>query len=258
MQNDNWKSSPDDLDLEIHQVDIWRISLNLPVDSVNSLESYLSADETERAARFHFRAGREHFIAARGCLREILARYLHCEPGQLTFSSNQYGKPELQDHYLEFNLSHSGDYALVGVRMKRKIGVDIERIRSDLGLESIANRFFSQREVSELSALPSEQRVAGFFNCWTRKEAYIKAHGLGLSLPLDSFDVSLTPNKPAILRATRPDPKEAIGWTLFSLEVNPHYMSAVATQGQGLEFRLWDWKIRKNAYHSETESLPRH
>jgi 4'-phosphopantetheinyl transferase len=106
--------------------------------------------------------------------------------------------------------------------------------------ESIASRFFSPHEVSELMALQSLERELAFFHCWTRKEAYIKAHGLGLSLPLESFDVSLAPHEPAILRATRPDRQEATHWTLASPEVDSGYAAAVAVDGQGLEFRLWD------------------
>src|SRR3989304_5240764 len=204
-----WSQPPDDLDLQSHQVDIWRARLNLPNDSLKVLDATLSADETERAARFHFSADRDRFIIAHGCLRDILARYLHCKPGRLILSVNQYGKPVLEDYKLEFNLSHSGDFALVAITSERKVGVDIERFRSDIEFESIASRYFSQSEVSELLALTSEQKAHGFFNCWTRKEAYIKAHGLGLSLPLEGFDVSLIPNEPVILRATRPDPQEA-------------------------------------------------
>jgi 4'-phosphopantetheinyl transferase len=138
---------------------------------------------------------------------------------------------------------------LIAVTKEHKVGVDVERIRSDMELESIVNHYFSQREVSEFLALPSEQRVTGFFACWTRKEAYIKAQGLGLSLPLESFDVSLTPNGPVSLRATRPDPQEAARWTLFDLEVDPRYAAALAVEGaalskgKGLELRLWDWDI---------------
>jgi 4'-phosphopantetheinyl transferase len=265
-----WSNPPDSLDLQPDQVDVWRISPDLSPASVKLLESTLSADESRRAARFHFPADRDRYIAAHGCLRDILARYLGCEPAQLTFSTNKYGKPALIGHDLEFNLSHSGDFALVAVTQGRRTGVDVEGIRSEMEIERLASRFFSPREVSELAALPPEQRITGFFNCWTRKEAYIKARGLGLSLPLDSFDVSLAPDEPAFLHATRPDEQEAAGWTLLSLEVDPCYAAAVAAEaaalslpaprlrptpsrggrpversgpgskGKNLEFRLWD------------------
>jgi 4'-phosphopantetheinyl transferase len=237
-----WLQPPGELDLQPRQVDVWRISLDLAIASAKSIESHLSSDESQRAARFHFPEDRDRYIVAHGCLRNVLSRYLHSRPDQLIFATNEYGKPVLPDNKLEFNLSHSGDFALIALAWERQVGVDVERIRPDLSTEAIARRYFSQREVSELLALPPEQREIAFFRCWTRKEAYIKAKGLGLSLPLESFDVSLTPNEPAILHATRPDAKEASLWKLLSLEVDARYASAVAVEScQDLEFRLWDW-----------------
>ena len=246
MTNSNtlWSPAPKVLDLESHQVDVWRVFLSLPVATVKSIESHLSTEESQRADHFHFPADRDRYIAAHGCLRDILARYLRCEPSQLEFIVNGYGKPALNEHNLEFNLSHSGEIALVGVTRGRKVGVDVEHIRSDIEIESISSRFFSPNEVAELSTLPPEQRMMAFFNCWTRKEAYIKAHGLGLSLPLDSFDVSLTPNEPAVLRATRPDPTLAARWLFESLEVDPEYAAAVVVEDHNLEFRLWNWNTK--------------
>ena len=236
-----WLPSPDILDLGLHQVDIWRICLDLEPASVKQLESTLSAEESQRAARFRFPEGTKRYIIAHGSLRDILARYLDSEPGQLSFSTGEYGKPVFEDHKLEFNLSHSSDFALVAVTRERKVGVDVECHRPDLEHEKIASRFFSPNEVAKLITLPLEQRIIGFFNCWTRKEAYIKAHGLGLSMPLDSFDVSLTPNEPAILQTTRLDQEEAARWTLVSLDVSSGYAAAIAVERQNLEFRLWDW-----------------
>jgi 4'-phosphopantetheinyl transferase len=253
MQKDNsspspiWVIPPVDLDLQSHQVDIWRADLTLSDNTLELLVATLSDDENQRAARFHFQEDRNRFIAAHGCLRDILARYLHCEPGKMIFSVGPYGKPGLSEipfgSGLEFNLTHSGNYALVAVTWERKLGVDLECIRPGLSHDELAKRYFSLDEVSELMALSSEQREVAFFNCWTRKEAYIKAVGLGLSLPLDSFDVSLNPNEPAVLRATRPDAQEVTRWSLLSLEVDSGFASAVAVEGQGLEFRFWDWKM---------------
>ncbi|MBN1451243.1 MAG: 4'-phosphopantetheinyl transferase superfamily protein [Anaerolineales bacterium] len=245
MQRDDshttWTPPPDSLDLRLLQVDIWRVSLDLAVASVKLLGCSLSVDESQRAARFHFPADRDRYIAAHGCLRDVLSRYLRFEPSQLNFSANDYGKPALNGHELEFNLSHSGDLALIAVSRGHKVGVDVERIRTDVEHDSIASRYFSPNEVSELAVVPPDQREIAFFNCWTRKEAYIKAQGLGLSLPLDSFDVSLTPNEPAILRATRPDTRVAFQWMLLSLDVDFNYAAALAVKGQNLEFRLWNW-----------------
>ncbi len=239
MQKDNWTPPPDSLSLESHHVDIWRLSLKLLVDSVKLTESTLSADEIERVARFHFEVDKNRFLVTHSALRKILGRYLRRDPAELKFSLNQYGKPALINSALEFNLSHSGDFALVAVTQGRKIGVDVERIRQGISSHVIAQQYFSKAEVAELQSLPIEQRGSAFFTCWTRKEAYIKAQGLGLSLPLESFDVSLTPGQPATLRATRPDEKEAARWTLRSLDVDPNYAGAVAVEGADLDFRLF-------------------
>lgn len=241
-----WSQPAGDPIIQPGQVDLWRIFLNLPPESVKTLASTLTADETGRAARFRFPADRNRYIAAHGALRDILARYLNREPGQVRFSANQYGKPTLPGCPLEFNLSHSGDFALVAVTRGRKVGVDVERFRPDVDFERLASRFFSSREAAELTAFPAAQRLAAFFRCWTRKEAYIKAQGLGLSLPLKDFDVSL--GDPALLYATRPDAEEAGHWRVFSLQVDPFYAGAVVVervgpglQGKGIELNLWDW-----------------
>jgi 4'-phosphopantetheinyl transferase len=241
MQTD-WLEPPDDLRLTSHQVDIWRVSLDKLPDSVQWAESTLSADEVQRAARFRFEADRRRFLISHASLRDILARHLRQPPQEVQFGVGEHGKPILlSDSQLDFNLSHSGDFALIGVASGRKVGVDVEKFRHDMEQERIARRFFSENENAELKSLPDKQKIDGFFTCWTRKEAYIKAHGLGLSLPLNSFDVSLTPHKPALLLATRPDPHEASRWTLLSLDVHPGYTGAVAVEGRGMEFRHWEW-----------------
>ena len=240
----SWSPPPAAVDFTSdHQVDIWRIPLDLPMSSIKLLAKLLSTDETDRAARFYFPADKNRYMISHGSLRNILAFYLHCEPSRLSFSVNKYGKPSLVDGQLEFNLSHSGDLALLAITQERKIGVDVERMRTGISAGILGGHYFSKAEMVELQALPSEQREGAFFLCWTRKEAYIKAQGMGLSLPLDSFDVSLTPGRPALLRATRPDLGEAARWTLLSLSVGAGYEAAVAVEGHNLDFRLWDWRL---------------
>jgi len=245
MEEHNWSRSVSHFELQPHQVDIWRVSLDSYPASAQRADSTLSADESERAAKFHFKKDRHRFILAHACLRDILSRYLHCDTGQINFSTNAYGKPILLSNTeIEFNLSHSGDYILIAVARGHKVGVDVEHLRMDLEHDKMARRFFSQVEYNEFNAIPHEQKMIAFFNCWTRKEAYIKAHGLGMSLPLDSFDVSCSLNEPAVLRATRPDPNEASKWTLLSLEVHPEHAGALAVEGRDLEFRYWDWMMK--------------
>jgi 4'-phosphopantetheinyl transferase len=240
----SWSSPPALVEFtNDRQVDVWRVRLDLPTSSLQLLKKLLSANEADRAARFYFPADRNRYIISHGSLRKILALYLRCEPEQFSFSVNAYGKPSLEGEHLEFNLSHSGDFALIAITRGRKIGVDVEKVRPGISADIIGGHYFSKAEMAELQALPSEQREAAFFLCWTRKEAYIKAQGMGLSLPLESFDVSLTPNRPALLRATRPDRAEAARWTLLSLSVGAGYEAAVAVEGQDLDFRLWDWEL---------------
>jgi 4'-phosphopantetheinyl transferase len=243
-----WCAPPASLDIPTTHVDVWRVFLDLELGSLRSAESILSTDETERAARFHFDRDRDHFIVAHSSLRAILSRYIHREPHELEFSTNEYGKPTfLSDTKIEFNISHSGEYALIAVARARKVGIDVERIRRDVEFESLAQRYFSPKEVAELMSLPSEQKPIAFYIGWTRKEAYIKAQGFGLSLPLGSFDVSL--NEPVALRATRPDPREAARWNLFSLDVAPGYAGALVVESDipnawmraRPAIRCWDW-----------------
>ena len=238
----NWTKPPRDLNLGTNQVDVWRIFINPTPAPMQQTESTLSADESQRAARFRFDKDRHRFTVSHFALRDILSRYLHIEPEKIKYTVGEYGKPAIEsDLNLDFNLSHSGNHALIAVARDRKVGVDVEHFRDELEIEKIARRFFSEKENAELMRLSADQQRTGFFNCWTRKEAYIKAHGLGLSLPLDSFDVSLAPDEPAVLRTTRPNTQEASRWTLLSLDVGSQYAGAVAVDGKDLNFRFWDW-----------------
>jgi len=249
MQADDWNHPPDALELKSNQVDIWRVALDLYPVSAQWADFTLSTDESERAARFHFDKDRQRFTLAHASLRDILSRYLDCETSQIRFSANKYGKPMLlTDPKMDFNISHSGEYILIAVTRGHKVGVDVEHFRMDLDHEKIAHRFFSQAEYEAFSKIPHEQKVIAFFICWTRKEAYIKAHGLGMSLPLDSFDVSLSPNEPAVLRATRPDPTESDNWTLLSLDVHSEHAGALAVEGRDLEFRYWNWVMKQESF----------
>jgi 4'-phosphopantetheinyl transferase len=155
----------------------------------------LSHDEIARAARFRFETHRNAFIACRSILREILAGYLRSDPRSIEFTYNQYGKPLLPN--LFFNLSHSADTAVLAVSRSREVGIDIERIDPNFAAGQIPEHFFSAGEVAALRALPPNEQTDAFFRCWTQKEAYVKAVGLGLSISLASFEVTLAPGHPA-------------------------------------------------------------
>jgi 4'-phosphopantetheinyl transferase len=143
---------------------------------------------------------------------------------------------------LRFNVSHSHGLALYAVTRRRKIGIDIERVRPISGPEQLAARFFSAGENAELCALPEHVKHEAFFNCWTRKEAYVKARGEGLSLPLNQFDVSLNPGEPARLLRVERDPQEAARWSLQGLTPAPGYVAALAVEGHGWRLACWEWR----------------
>lgn len=187
----------------------------------------------------------------------ILSRYLDAKPDHLRFCYNPFGKPALTEPQgagaLRFNMSHSDDLALYAVTSGQEVGVDIEHLRDDFASEQIAERFFSPREVAMLHAVPLNMRTRGFFNCWTRKEAYIKARGEGLSLPLDGFDVTLTPGEPAALlsvRESKPEVGDVIAgdneleasrWSLRELRPGAGYAGAIAVQGHDWQLKCWQW-----------------
>jgi 4'-phosphopantetheinyl transferase len=242
-----WARTPEPPSLHEGEVHVWRAELDHRGRQEQALLSVLSEDERGRAARFHFARDRRRFIAARAALRQILARYLDADPRELRFSYNPFGKPSLAggtaSSTLRFNASHSGRLALFGVTHGAEVGVDVERIREDFEVEELAGRFFSRREVTALLSVPAELRRAAFFNCWTRKEAYIKARGQGLSLPLDQFEVSLLPWELAALLSTAHDPGAACAWDMQSLYPSPGYAGAVVSEGIHWRVRRWQWSF---------------
>ena len=241
----SWDSPPKTFVLPNNAVHVWRASLHVSASYLHTLEDTLTADEHARAERFYFQKHREHFIAGRGLLRNILSRYLDREPDQLRFCYNSYGKPVLTEEAgaaeLCFNLSHSHGIALYAITCGREIGIDIEYFRPDVEAEKLAERFFSPREAAVLRALPERLRKEGFFNCWTRKEAYIKAEGKGMSIPLSAFDVSLTPGEPAALLHTQNQPQETSRWSLQALNPAPGYAAALAVKGHDWDLKCWQW-----------------
>ena len=215
-------------------IHVWRQSLALGPSDVESFCSLLSPDELERAGRFRFDTDRSDFIVSRGTLRTLLGSYLGVPPQELRFAYSEFGRPSLvartPSNMLDFNVSHSSGVVLLAFALGRKIGIDVEKVRQDFGTAEIAERFFSMAERAALRKLPPEQRHEAFFRCWTRKEAFIKALGEGLSHPLDQFDVSLAPGEPAAILATRPDGEEVRRWLLWNVQVPGDYAAALAAE----------------------------
>ncbi|HET9526644.1 MAG TPA: 4'-phosphopantetheinyl transferase superfamily protein [Pyrinomonadaceae bacterium] len=234
-----WSSPPASLSLHTNEVHVWRLTLDHPVENFIDL---LQPDEIKRANRFHFEKDRRHFVVARGFLRVLLGRYLQIDPEHLQFSYGAWGKPaldgELRESQLRFNMSHSHGMALYAIAERREIGVDVEHVRADFASENVARRFFSPFEVGVLCELPAHDRVAGFFRCWTRKEAYIKATGRGMSQPLDGFDVTLGSEEAVAL--LRNDDGSHERWKLVDIAVAPGYAGALAVEKPVSEIRYLD------------------
>jgi 4'-phosphopantetheinyl transferase len=228
-----------------NQVDIWHMDIAGETDNLHQYRSLLSQDEARRADRFHFEKHRTRFIKARAGMRQVLAGYTAIAAEALTFSYGTNGKPKLSEESkksgISFNLSHSDDIAILAVTRGLTVGIDVERINPEFATEEIASRFFSAAEVECLQALPVAERVDGFFSCWTRKEAYIKALGDGLSLPLDSFEVAFGPGTPAALLRVKTDPSEVTRWSMYDIAVAPGYRAALVVQGREhkLHYRQW-------------------
>jgi 4'-phosphopantetheinyl transferase len=224
------------------EVHLWRVDLDA-VCTAARWQEVLSSDELARAARFHFQRDRQHFVASRALLRTILASYLATDANSVNFSYSKREKPSLAlafaDSKVTFNISHSGGIALLAFSRGREVGVDVEQVRCDFDLEAFARRFFSTHEQNQLAAVPEEEKVEAFFRCWTRKEAYIKATGDGLSLPLSQFDVSLGGGAGNGLLATRPDGREAERWRLREVPAGSGCIAALCIRGQN--WKLKDW-----------------
>jgi 4'-phosphopantetheinyl transferase len=229
--------------LRTGDVHIW-IAEVTPALSPGRFEATMSGDEMSRAGKFVFEHLRRRYIAAHGILRDILGRYLAKEPREIAFSSNAFGKPFLpvgESDGLYFNMSHASDLVVVALVRDRLIGVDVEFIRPLQDLDALAEYHFSPQERALLANRALSDREPAFFTCWTRKEAYIKAVGKGLSLPLNSFDVSL----PAGVAGRRIEPTAdspgVANWWLSDLTMPPAYKGALVVENGFECLSYWNW-----------------
>jgi 4'-phosphopantetheinyl transferase len=208
-----------------------------------ALRCFLSPDEIARASRFHFDVDRSRFVLTRGWLRVMLARCLAVTPEQLLFSYGRHGKPELaqqhKDSALSFNVSHSRDYALIGLTMGRAIGVDIEQVRPMPDFEGIATEYFSTAERRALFAFPEGDRLRAFFRCWTRKEAFMKATGEGMGTALDGFSVGLGEGEESRISMLDSSTGASGEWTVNGLALTPDCEAAIAVAGSGVRVSAW-------------------
>lgn len=223
-------------------IHIWRVPLQQPPATLAHFKKQLIETENQRAGRFYFARDQRRYIVARGTLRLLLSRYLAQPTASLPIDYTKYNKPYLVGSNLNFNVTHSGELALIGFVWHREIGVDIEytgRIIEDAA--AIAQRFFSANENAIFQQLPQHQQQTAFYNCWTRKEAYIKAIGEGLSHPLDTFDVTLRPGEPAQFLSIDNNPTLTAQWSLTTLHPGRDYIAALAIQSPHTPLHLWDF-----------------
>src|SRR5688572_702194 len=228
-----WKSAPSPIFLENNEVHLWLAAVPDCLPDLETLREVMDAEERERAARFRFERDCGRYIVARGVLRLLLRAYLGTS--QFALTTNKFGKPFLQPPHdtLHFNVSHSRDLALFGFTQVSEIGVDVESIRPDFATQEIANRFFAPDEAATLAQLGQGERAGAFFNCWTRKEAYIKARGIGLSLGLSTFAVTLKPGETAALVRVDDNADAPPRWTMLNLDVGADYRAAATWEGSG-------------------------
>ncbi len=213
-------------------------TLSASPDSERYLRELLSPDEQDRSDRFKFAKHRTSFIVARGLLRIVLGKYINAKPAAIDFAYGAYGKPVVKGTpQVHFNVSHSEQMVVYGLRLDREIGVDIEHIRPIGELEAIARQSFAPAECRDLLAIPEQHRTKAFFDCWTRKEAFIKFLGTGLSFPLHRFQVALGPGNPVQLIHVDGQPPGS----RFLRDIAPcgSHAATVASEGRDCRFRVW-------------------
>lgn len=224
------------------QVDIWAAVLDPPKPELEELSQALSPDEMARAGRFYFERHRRRFFVARGVLRRLLGTYLEMPPERVPLTYGPYGKPAVQG--LRFNLAHSNELAVYAFCRNRELGVDVEWMRPLIDAPAIAQRFFSAQENAALNSLPQTERLAAFFRCWTRKEAYLKALGDGLARPLTAFDVEVAPDRPPRLLRVEDSVSELERWSFHELPVLEGYSAMLVIEGHGARVRELQWAVR--------------
>ena len=237
--NPLWSVAPAKFTLAAGQVHVWLVRADDAALCMACCENLLATAERERAARFKFEKDRRLYTVAHAALRSILADYLKLIPEDLQFETGPRGKPRLAPTFrkdsLEFNLSHSFEVALIAVTRERDIGVDVEHIKEQFAFAEVAERYFTTREVSALRALPEALQRRAFYQCWTSKEAFLKANGVGLSGELDEVEIVLAGEGRVQVKSTLP------GWYLSELNPCAGYVGAVAWEGTDFDLNCYGW-----------------
>lgn len=235
--------------LQKNEIHIWRANLNLPALALHKISAWLSPEESARAQRLINVIHQQRYRASHAILRDILAKYVGIKPHMLRFQFSTHGKPCLDKGqnqlHLQFNMTHSRDMALYAVTSNIEVGIDIEYIQSHLEGMKIAKRYFSENEYEQLLSLPEPEQLNGFYRCWTRKEAFLKAIGLGLSFPLKNFDMDLLDMSQGTLlriegnqQLQNPD----LQWQIESIPVDDNFSATIAYPGEKTAIVYLDWE----------------
>ncbi|AFY71226.1 phosphopantetheine-protein transferase [Thalassoporum mexicanum PCC 7367] len=255
-QDFNFKTyRPDFEQLDDRAIHVWRAELNLPIDKIAGFKNLLSADELARADRLKIPQRCDRFIAGRGILRILLGYYLNQSPQQIEFKYGNRGKPYLnfgqenhsqnsqqrleastrrsQNLELYFNLAHSNDLALYAFSYANELGIDLEKVRPMPHADRLAKRFFAESEYTVMQSLPAVDRQEVFFKTWTRKEAYLKAVGVGI-VQLKQVELNIAPDLPAKILSIQGDRQIAQRWQLADLAIDPGFAAAIAIESSKL------------------------
>jgi 4'-phosphopantetheinyl transferase len=216
--------------LETNEVHLWRVPHEADARQLARYERFLSGEEQEQASRFHAPRSRKEFTQTRACLRLLLAHYSSVRASSLRFSAGPFGKPALVGLPLSFNVSHTEGVSMIAIARHAAVGVDVERVLPALDLLAIATTHFSANELSKLRSLTGAELTESFFRCWTRKEAFLKAQGLGLPHGLDAFEVTLLPHEAAAVLACTWLPAAPERWALVHFEPMPGISGALAIE----------------------------
>ncbi len=231
-----------------HAVHLWTIDQrDVSAAQLQTMRQTLNEAERAKVARFRFEQLRKTAVISRGSLRLILSHYLSIPPETIQFVYNAQGKPALAPPAdLHFNVAHSGDFVLIALA-KTAVGVDIEQIKPDIEYGLIARRYFSEWETAVFDKLPAAEQPQAFYNCWTRKEAYLKGIGTGLTTELDSFDVEFRLDREPELLATRHRPRNVERWKVVGVETAVDYAAALAVDNSINEFQYFTWNVDKKS-----------
>ncbi len=247
MSKFNWSSPEHDVSLSPSELHVWRAWLDQDDHHQSDHQSLLSHAEIDVANKFFFARDRNRYINSRGILRCILGRYLSTEPHEITIDRGEHGKPLLEKspYQMEFNLSHSRGLGIFVFAIGKRIGIDVEYIRPLSDYEQIAKFFLTSNEMEALCQLPEEIRLQGFYKAWTRKEAFVKALGVGIGNALHKFEVSVSPFEEPTINEIHQGIKDVSHWKLLDLEPAPSYVAALAVEASEFSLRLFDYPTGK-------------